>query len=405
MTAVTHAPALDGTAVGYPLYDADEHYYETVDSYTRHLPKESRGAIRWAEIDGKRRLLVADKLWTMNSDPAFARVGEPGVLGDFFRGINPEGKTVAETVGTQIQTTDEVPPYRDREDRLRTLDEQGVAATLLFPTSAVGMEQALRDRPRDLYNVVGAFNRWLEDDWGYAYQDRLFGAPLISLIDPDLAVAELERVRDLGAKWVAMVAGPVRTGPLSWSPGDTRFDRFWATAAEAGIIVAYHGGDSGYHWIGEKWGEAPFTGIEPGPFADVLELHIERPSYETLGALVAHGVFDRHPTLRVATIEVGSRWAIELLFHLKKAYTKYPKKFRQDPVESFREHVWIAPFYEDDIVELRDAIGADHILFGSDWPHPEGLRQPVDYLNDISMLSAEEQKKIMSGNLKGLLGL
>jgi predicted TIM-barrel fold metal-dependent hydrolase len=197
----------------------------------------------------------------------------------------------------------------------------------------------------------------------------------------------------------------VRTGPLSWSPGDTRFDRFWATAAEAGIVVAYHGGDSGYHWIGEKWGEQPFTGIEPGPFADVLELHIERPSYETLGALVSHGVFDRHPTLRIATIEVGSRWAIELLFHLKKAYSKYPNKFGRDPVESFREHVWIAPFYEDDIVELRDALGADHILFGSDWPHPEGLRKPVDYLQDISMLTAEDQKKIMSDNLKGLLGL
>jgi predicted TIM-barrel fold metal-dependent hydrolase len=403
MTAI--APELDKTSVGYPLYDADEHYYENVDTWTRHLPKESRNAIRWAQIDGKRRLLVADKLWTMNSDPAFARVGAPGVLGDFFRGINPEGKTVAETVGDQIETVDDTPPYRDRDARLRTLDEQGVIATNLFPTSGVGMEEMLRDRPTDLYNVVGAFNRWLEDEWGYAYQDRIHAVPMISLIDPDKAVAELERVRDRGAKWVVMVAGPIRTGPLSWSPGDRRYDRFWATAAEANMTVAYHGGDSGYHWVGEKWGEGAFTGIETGALSEVMELHIERPIQDTMAAIVCHGVFDRHPTLRIATIEVGSHWAIELFFHLKKSYGKLPMKFQRDPVESFKEHVWIAPFYEDNIVELRDEIGADHILFGSDWPHPEGLRLPIDYLHDIAALSPAEQKMIMSDNLKGLLHL
>lgn len=403
MTAI--APETDTTSVGYPLYDADEHYYENVDTFTRHLPAESRGVIRWATIDGKRRMLVAERLWTMNADPAFARVGAPGVLGDFFRGINPEGKTVAETVGDQIQEVDAVPPYRDRDDRLRTLDEHGVAATLLFPTAGVGMEEMLRDHPTDLYNVVGAFNRWLEDEWGYAHQDRLFAVPMISLIDPDKAVAELERVRDRGARWVVMVPGPVRTGPLSWSPGDPRFDRFWATAAEANIVVALHGGDSGYHWVAKKWGEDAFRGIETGALSEVLELHIERPTQETLAAIMAHGVFDRHPTLRMATIEVGSRWAIELLFHLRKAYGKYPTKFRRDPVESFTEHLWIAPFYEDDIVELRDTIGADHILFGSDWPHPEGLRLPADYLRDLAPLAEAEQKLIMSDNLRRLLRL
>ncbi|HVV30133.1 MAG TPA: amidohydrolase family protein [Mycobacteriales bacterium] len=404
-TTATLAPADQRAvpAVDYPLYDADEHYYETVDTYTRHLPRSKASAIQWIEMRGQRRLLVNNKLFTMNIDPAFDRVGAPGALEKYFRGINPEGKEVREIVGDQVQSG--VVEYRDRDARLRTLDGQGVAATLLFPTSGVGMECLLRDRPRDLTALITAFNRWLEEDWGFAYQNRLFAAPLMSLVDPEAAVAELERVRDAGARFVAMVPGPVVSGPQSWSPGDPRFDRFWATAADAGIVVAYHGGDSGYDWIAQKWGEGQFEGLDTSPLPEVMQLHIERPIQDTLAAIVSHGVFDRHPTLRMASIESGSTWALHLIKRMRSAYGKIPQKFKQDPVQSFREHLWISPYYEDDFDALRDAIGADHMLFGSDWPHPEGLHQPKDYVADIQQFSPAEQRMILSDNLRGLLGL
>jgi predicted TIM-barrel fold metal-dependent hydrolase len=73
-------------------------------------------------------------------------------------------------------------------------------------------------------------------------------------------------------------------------------------------------------------------------------------------------------------------------------------------VDSFREHVWVAPFYEDDIRNVRDAIGADRILLGSDWPHPEGLAEPRAWLSDFAGLEPDEQRLALRDNLRQLSG-
>ena len=124
---------------------------------------------------------------------------------------------------------------------------------------------------------------------------------------------------------------------------------------------------------------------------------------DTLAALVCHGVFDRFPGVRVAVLENGSSWLEPLLGRLAHTYKKMPQAFARDPVESFREHVFIAPFYEDPIDKIVDLMGANRVLFGSDWPHPEGLKKPMDFVNDIMSLSDAHKKRIMHSNLKGLL--
>lgn len=68
-----------------------------------------------------------------------------------------------------------------------------------------------------------------------------------------------------------------------------------------------------------------------------------------------------------------------------------------------RDHVWIMPFYEDSAKELGELLGIDKVIFGSDWPHPEGLGDPLDYYADIQDLSPQEQKMVMCDNLKDLL--
>src|SRR5690606_14197236 len=110
---------------------------------------------------------------------------------------------------------------------------------------------------------------------------------------------------------------------------------------------------------------------------------IERPVFDMVAAMVCHGLFDRHPTLKVATLELGSAWVPELHRRLRVAYGKSPQLFGRDPIESFREHVWVAPFYEDDMAKLKDLIGVDRILFGSDWPHAEGLFDPKSFADDL----------------------
>jgi predicted TIM-barrel fold metal-dependent hydrolase len=124
---------------------------------------------------------------------------------------------------------------------------------------------------------------------------------------------------------------------------------------------------------------------------------------DTMAALVCGGLFDRHPRLRVATIETGSSWVAPLLSRFKKAYGQMPFAFQQDPVEAFRKHVWVSPYYEDDLPGLRDAIGADHVLFGSDFPHAEGLAEPTEFVSDLEGYSKDDIRLVMRENGMGLV--
>ncbi|HEV7855072.1 MAG TPA: amidohydrolase family protein, partial [Mycobacterium sp.] len=82
--------------------------------------------------------------------------------------------------------------------------------------------------------------------------------------------------------------------------------------------------------------------------------------------------------------------------------------FKEDPVEQLRNNVWIAPYYEDDVKLLAETIGVDKILFGSDWPHGEGLADPMSFTADIPQFpefSEEDTRKVMRDNALGLLGV
>ena len=88
---------------------------------------------------------------------------------------------------------------------------------------------------------------------------------------------------------------------------------------------------------------------------------------------------------------------------MKLAYGKMPQAFNfQDPIDAFREHVWVMPFYEDALQPVVDCMGVDHVIFGPDWPHPEGFADPQDYVGDLAAFSPQDQRKIMRGNHREL---
>jgi predicted TIM-barrel fold metal-dependent hydrolase len=121
--------------------------------------------------------------------------------------------------------------------------------------------------------------------------------------------------------------------------------------------------------------------------------------------MIVHQVFTRHPKLKVVSIENGSYFVHRLIKRLKKAANTAPKHFREDPVEQLKNNVWIAPYYEDDLPELADTIGIDKILFGSDWPHGEGLEDPVSFTEELKGFSEADIRKIMRENALDLLGV
>jgi predicted TIM-barrel fold metal-dependent hydrolase len=130
-----------------------------------------------------------------------------------------------------------------------------------------------------------------------------------------------------------------------------------------------------------------------------------RPVEDAVSALICHGALSHFPTLKIAVIENGSSWVEPLLKTFKDAYKKMPQDFPEDPVEIFKRNIYISPFWEEDLVELAELIGEDHVLFGSDYPHPEGLGDPVSYVNELAGQPHELVRKIMGGNLTRLMNL
>jgi predicted TIM-barrel fold metal-dependent hydrolase len=384
----------------YQAFDADNHYYEAEDAFTRHIdPKLARRAMQWGVVDGRKCLLVGGRVNRFIPNPTFDPVAKPGCLDEYFRGRNPEGKSIREVFGA-LEPID--PAYRDRDARLALMDAQNLEATFMFPTLGVGMEQALRGDPEALTAAFRAFNRWLDEDWGFHYRDRIFGAPYLTLVDVDRAVEEIEWVLERGARVIVMRSAPVPTPTGNRAPSDPVFDPFWARVNEAGITVAFHSGDAGYLQFFEAWGlGGEFKSFDFNPMRLCMSAN---PIHDTLAAVVCGGLFDRHPRLRVATIESGSSWVPNLLGKLAKAYGQMPFAFERDPVEAFRRHVWVSPYYEDDLPRLRDTIGADHILFGSDFPHGEGLTEPTDFVTDLQGFDEKEVRLIMRENGLGLVG-
>ncbi len=176
----------------------------------------------------------------------------------------------------------------------------------------------------------------------------------------------------------------------------------WSRLDEAGITVGIHGGDGGMGAYINGW--EPMGDMEAfrsTPFRQIVS-H-ERQISDTFSALVCHGLFDRHPNLRIASIENGGSFVPKLLEDFEVCFAKMPQSFAEDPVETFTRHVWVSPYYEDDIDQLKHLLGADHLLFGSDWPHAEGLSEPTAFIDDIAGFTAAEVQQVMRDNALALL--
>jgi predicted TIM-barrel fold metal-dependent hydrolase len=397
--------------LGFRPFDADNHYYEAEDAFTRHIdPSMAKRCMQWAVVDGKRRLLVGGRINKFIPNPTFDPIARPGSLEDYFRGRNEEGLDLKTMFG-ELEPLDRHPAYRRREARVEMLDEQGLDGALLFPTLGVGMQEALRRDVPALHAAFEAFNRWLDDDWGYDRGDgRLYAAPMVTFADPERAAVEVDRVLDAGARILVAIPGPVPDGGGGYvSPGHPKFDRVWAPIAESGVPLALHAGLSGVRHYGSFWGtggEATGGGFEGFRHAAFpLVAFQDRGISDTFAALICHGVLERFPALRLASIENGAMWVPDLLRNLRDARGRLPFSFEDHPVEQFKRQVWVAPYYEDDMARLRDELGVERLLFGSDFPHTEGLPQPTDFVKDIPSFDEAETRAIMRDNVLGLLGI
>jgi predicted TIM-barrel fold metal-dependent hydrolase len=386
----------------YPIYDADRHFYEPPEAFLRHLPKKFHKEFQYVQVNGRTKLAVGGQLSDYIPNPTFEVVAAPGVHEKWYRGDNPDGLSLREATGDPIASQ---AAFHNGDAHIAVMDEQRIHAGLFLPTLASIIEERLSAQPEVIHALLHSLNMWTAEECGFARQDRLFPVPMINLSDVDAACAELEFLLKAGARVVGIRPAPVAGLKGGRSMGFKEFDPFWARIEESRIFVVMHVSDSGYDKIFQWWtagGKGEFRPFEKDPFGEVLDW-MGRPIADSLAAMICHGMFDRFPNVRVASLENGATWLEPLLKRLGSTFHKMPKAFKRDPRETFREHVYVAPFYEDSISNVVELIGVERVLFGSDWPHPEGLGNPMDYLKDIASLDAEQTQRVMSTNLKDLL--
>jgi predicted TIM-barrel fold metal-dependent hydrolase len=384
-----------------PVFDADNHLYETKDAMTKFLPDRYRGVIDYVDLRGRTKIVVKGRISEYIPNPTFEVVARPGAQEDYFRKGNPEGLSRREIYGEPMRA---IPAFRAPGPRLALMDEQGIDRCLLFPTLASLLEERLRDDPDTTHVVIHALNEWMYETWQFNYEDRIFATPVITLPIIDKAIEELEWVVERGAKVVLIRPAPVPgyRGPRSFALPE--FDRFWEKIVEHDILVALHSSDSGYEryaneWIGTDSEMLPF---QPQAFR---MLGAWRPVEDAVGSLIIHGALSRFPDLKVVVVENGSIWVEPLLRNLADIYKKMPQDFMEEPVAVFKRQIHISPFWEEDLGALAELIGEDRVLFGSDFPHPEGLADPATYVKELEGQPEDTIRKIMGGNLARLMNV
>lgn len=385
--------------LGYRPFDCDNHYYEALDAFTRHLdPALGPRCVQWCEIDGRKYHVVGGRVSRAVTNPTFDPVAPAGAMHDYFRG-NPDRRQPWEFLATRERIR---PEYRDRDARLATMDEHGLSAVWLFPTLGMLYEELLKHDPDAVCFTFTAFNRWLVEDWGFDYQGRIFAGPYLSLADVGWAVDELEWALSEGARVIVMRAAAPTTVTGQRSPFDTMFDPFWARVNEAGITVVIHAGDSGYSSNGyaNDAFSAQFSGGTWKP--TIKSFAIERAAADFIITSVFERIFDRFPNLRLASVENGSDFLPDVCKKLTSTAKKMPGYFSEDPVETLRRGWWINPFWEDDVYEVAEIMGPDRVLFGSDWPHIEGMPAPLDYLPELKGFDESDRRKILLDNVTEL---
>jgi predicted TIM-barrel fold metal-dependent hydrolase len=387
----------------YKLIDFDQHSYEAEDCFTRYMPKSKLDTsvypVRLAS--GKKVLLANDRIVTaLEQDLDMAYV--PGSLVEMLKQRSSGNATDAERFFEPIQQE-----YLNHDARLRQLDEQQIERTIMYPGGWALMVEAYLEGVDTLYDNIESFNRWINEDWGFAYKDRIYAPALMSLRDLDRACKELDRVLAAGARFIMIPPGPA----YGRSPGDPYFDPFWARINEAGAVVSYHISEFHYQQnVASHWG----WGLTP-PFAfsawQWQNTYGERPITDTLSALIFDNLFGRFPNIKVLVSEFGAEWVPHFVRHMDKSRgmarngTWLGGQLDERPSEIFRQSVRVVPYPEDDTIALADRLGSiDSLVMGSDWPHAEGLREPADFYSRVEGLGEERRHRFLRTNGLDLLG-
>ena len=351
------------------FYDADSHIMELPDFLKKYADPKLRDEI--PEVSYKASLVTDEEVAVIvgqGSHHSPEHVAAQIALGDRL-----------------IESSKEIQALGafDGADRSRALDLLGFKRQLVFATHSVAMpfSPSSKISPELRYGATRAHNRHMAD---FCSADaRLLGVAIIPLDEPELAIAELDAALAAGLKAVWVPHRP----PAERSPGHLDFDPFWARLAESGTPFLLHVGGAPLQqaraWMNNGRGLVAdwMGGGENLRTKDIAILHQGPETF--LSVLLIDGVFERFPTLRGASVELGAGWVPSLLTRLDwvaKNWIRADKNqtpLSRKPSETLTSQMAFTPFVFEDVGVLIDQSNPDLYLFSSDYPHVEGGRDPI----------------------------
>jgi uncharacterized protein len=380
------------------IVDADSHWSEPPDLFTSRAPAAVRDRVpRVEEIDGERQ-------WVFDGH-VIGRASAAGVIGR-------DGKKEQAEKALFQWTHDEVHlGAHDPQVRLGVLDEVGIDAQLIFPSTIglggqdLGMvdDEALKRLTIEIYNDGMA---QIQEESG----NRLLPLPLMPAWDIDACVAEAKRVAALGARGVNMTSDPDDLGAPDLA--NRAWDPFWETLAELQLPVHFHIGASvtGMTFFGRY----PWESHGPNTKLAIGGTLLFIGNARVVTNLILSGIFDRHPDLQAVSVESGIGWIPFILetldYEMNENAPEELSRLKKSPSEYFRSNLFATFWFENNFGKLPDlvrVVGDDRILFATDFPHPTCLYPgPLESVAPkMAQLPAESRKRIMGENARRLYRL
>ncbi len=380
----------------YHIVDADRHVSEPLSMWKEYLPRKYQDHAPYTVKRETDETLLSrmERLGVKGSIPLLPELfikNEP-VFNHWTEAVQIE--VALQSVELDAHLHQATSP----EAQIQSMDASRISSAFLFPTLATLIVNHAQVEPDVSVEYAKAYNNWLYD-YCSARPQRLHGAGLISRHDPSQMVDELERVADFG--WTCVVIRPEVI--LGRALGHADYESFWSHCEAMNIAIVFHGST---HLHGSTVGTDRFT----TRFALAACSHPLEAQMAFLSLLEA-GVLERHPRLKIAFLESGVSWLPGWLWRLDEiCYKPMPGEVEQNitmpPSEYFKRQCWAT--FEPEEPCLREAInmvGADRLLFGTDFPHPDHINLVVELLeDDDSPLSPEELKLVLETNPNTFFG-
>jgi predicted TIM-barrel fold metal-dependent hydrolase len=391
----------------YTTFDADNHLYENRDAMTKFLPREYEGAIKYIDVNGRTKLAIRDKISEYIPNPTFAKVAVPGGYGrDITKGSGAAQAGDAKQGLSKVRAMPALDAFFDPEPRYALMKDMGIDRTLLWPTLASVLEGRVADDPDVAVAIIHALNEWMHEHWSFVYSDSIYSTPIVTLAaGNDRAIQELEWVHERGAKIFLIRVAPVTTWKGRKSFALPEFDPFWERVQELDLVVGMHSGDGDdmqryrNDWDGIHSDALPFKHPGSVAFAKMaVELSLVQ---DGVASIIGHGLATRFPKLKFMPVDFQATWIRPFIQRIRTAYDESPVLFEEDPFEVFKRNIFIHAFHEPDPKGLLDlGVPADRLMFGSDFPHPEGMSDPLAYSEVVADLPEETQALIMGGAIE-----